>query len=110
MADKIKLVQGNTRPPLVVTLTDGITGDAIDITGATVRLKFRQLGATTVRSTLVGTNTDPSSGVCAFFWSDDANALAGEAGPYEGELEITFSDDTVQTVYDRLKFYIREGF
>jgi len=110
MADKIKLVQGDTRPTLVVTLTDENTGNAIDITGATVRLKFRELGATTIRSTLVGSNTDPSNGVCAFYWSDDEDALAGDPGPYEGEIEITFSDDTVQTVYDKLKFYVREDF
>jgi hypothetical protein len=110
MAEKIRLVQGDTRPTLVVTLTDEFTKTPINISGATVRLKFRALGDETVRSTLVGTNTDPSNGVCAFFWSDDPNSLAGDQGPYEGEIEITFSDSTIQTVYDKLKFYIREDF
>jgi hypothetical protein len=36
--------------------------------------------------------------------------LQGEAGDYEGEIEITFADGQVQTVYDLLKFKIREDF
>jgi len=36
--------------------------------------------------------------------------LAGEAGDYEGEIQITFADTTVQTVYDLLKFKLREDF
>jgi hypothetical protein len=36
--------------------------------------------------------------------------LAGEPGDYEGEIEITFSDSQIQTVYDLLKFKIRQDF
>jgi hypothetical protein len=36
--------------------------------------------------------------------------LLGEAGDYEGEIQITFSDGTIQTVYDLLKFKLREDF
>jgi hypothetical protein len=32
------------------------------------------------------------------------------AGSFEGEIEITFADGTVQTVYDRLRFKVREEF
>lgn len=35
MAEKIKLVQGDTGPQVRLTLTDDITGKAIDLTGAT---------------------------------------------------------------------------
>ena len=52
MADKIKLVQGDTRPALVVTLTDEVTGLPINITGATPRLKFRKAAAATLTATL----------------------------------------------------------
>lgn len=45
MAEKIKLVQGDTRPQVRLTLTDENTGDVIDLTGATVTLHFRALGA-----------------------------------------------------------------
>jgi hypothetical protein len=36
--------------------------------------------------------------------------LTGDAGDYEGEIEITFADNQVQTVYDLLKFKVREDF
>lgn len=110
MADKILLVQGDTSPPLNVTLTDSNTSSAINIADATVRLKFRPVGATTVRSTLVGTVTNGAAGQVSFFWADDPDALSGDAGDYEAEIEITFADDTVQTVYDLLKFKLRQEF
>lgn len=108
MADKIKLVQGDTKPALVVTLTDETTGLPINVTGATPRLKFRKAGATTLTETLTGSVTDGAAGQIVFHWSD--TALAGEAGDYEGEVEITFADNSVQTVYDVLKFKLREDF
>jgi len=46
MTDKIKLVQGDTRPAIVCTITDETTGDPVNITGATVVLKFRPVGTT----------------------------------------------------------------
>ena len=51
MADKIKLVQGDSgRPQIQATITDENTGNVVDITGATVVLKFRMLGSTTLQS------------------------------------------------------------
>lgn len=110
MAEKIKLVQGDTRPSLVCTLTDENTGIPIGLTGATVRLKFRAAGDTTIRTTLTGTVTDAANGVVVFFWASDPTSLAGDPGDYEGEIEITFSDGQIQTVYDLLKFKLREDF
>jgi hypothetical protein len=110
MRNRIKLVQGDTRPEMEITIYDGLTGNAIDITGSTVRLKFRELGSEIVRSTLVGSNVYPQEGVVVFSWADDPNALDGEPGPYEAEIEITFPDNSIQTVYDPLKFYVREDF
>ena len=110
MADKIKLVQGDTRPALVCTITDENTGIAVSLTGATVRLKFRAVGADTLTSTITGSVTDGANGVVAFYWASQPTALSGEAGDYEGEIEITFADGQVQTVYDLLKFKLREDF
>jgi len=109
MAEKIRLVQGDTAPALTVTLTDTTTGAAINVTGATVRLKFRAVGSTTLRGTLTGTVTNGAGGV-VFFWSDEPTILDGDAGDYEGEIEITFANTTIQTVYDLLKFKLRQDF
>jgi hypothetical protein len=110
MSEKIRLVQGDTRPSLVTTLTDSTNGAAINITGATVRLKFRAAGSPTVRSTIVGTITNAAGGVVVFDWSDDPTSLDGAPGDYEAEIEITFADNTIQTVYDLLKFKLRQDF
>jgi hypothetical protein len=110
MAEKIRLVQGDTAPALTVTLTNTTAGAAINITGATVRLKFRAVGSETLRGTLTGTVTNGAGGTVVFFWSDSPTILDGDPGDYEGEIEITFADTTIQTVYDLLKFKLRQDF
>lgn len=110
MSEKIRLVQGDTAPPLTVTLTDTTTNAAINVTGATVRLKFRPVGSETLRGTLIGSVTNGAGGVVVFFWSDEPTILDGNPGDYEAEIEITFADNTIQTVYDLLKFKLRQDF
>lgn len=110
MSDKIRLVRNDTRPALVCTITDENTGAAVGLSGATVRLKFRPVGSLTLTGTLTGTVTDPSAGQVQFNWSDDPAILAGLPGDYEGEIEITFADNTIQTVFQPLKFKMREDF
>jgi hypothetical protein len=127
MATKIKLVQGDTKPALIVSLTDENSGDPIAVNGATVRMYFRALGDTTILATLTATllagkvledgtidavtspyDTPGAGGRVQFNWgSTDLNQAAGD---YEGEIEITYSDGTKQTVYDLLKFKLREDF
>lgn len=110
MAEKIKMVQGDTKPALVCVITDDTTGAAMNITGATVRLKFRAAGAATLTATVTGSVTDGAAGQVVFFPAAAPEMLQGEPGDYEGEIEITFADNTVQTVYDLLKFKVREDF
>lgn len=108
MSDKIKLVQGDSRPQLQLTLTDDTTGDPIDLTGSTVRMRFRETGSETVLDTLVGTITDATGGKVVIIWG--TTTLDVPEGEYEGEIEITFDDTTIQTVYNLLKFKIRAEF
>lgn len=126
MSTKIRLVQGDTKPALIVSLTDENSGAPIGMNGATVRMYFRALGDTTILVTLTGTllagvvqedgtidstapyDTPGAGGRVQFNWgSTDLNQAAGD---YEGEIEITFSDGAKQTVYDLLKFKLREDF
>ena len=124
MTDRIKLVKGDTRPQIVVSLKTS-SGTAIDCTGATVRFYFRKEGSSAVLTTITGAlltgfidstgalittgyTTPGSGGRAAFSWP--ANALNVEAGNYEGEVELTFADTTIQTVYDVLKFKVRADF
>jgi hypothetical protein len=110
MAEKIKLVQGDTKPALVCNITDEITGAAIALTGATVLLKFRAVGSDTLTATVTGSVTDAPNVQVAFYPASAPAMLLGDAGDYEGEIQITFADSTVQTVYDLLKFKLREDF
>lgn len=110
MSDKIKLVQGDTRPALVCNITDDTTGAPLVITGATIVLKFRLLGSTSLQATVPGTVTDGPNGQVVFYPAAAPTMLQGTPGEYEGEVEITFSDGQIQTVYDVLKFNVREDF
>ena len=125
MAEKIKLVQGDTRPSLLVDLRDSITGAVISVAGAVPSLKLRMTGDTINKAVLTGvtlpgyTNEDGtinlaapytvsgSGGRCMFTWSALALDTAGEM---VGEVDATFSDGTVQTVFELLKFKVREQF
>lgn len=109
MAEKIKLIQGDSgRPQVQATITDENTGAVVVITGATPIMKFRMVGSTTLQATLTGVVTDGPNGVCVFEMT--STALSGDPGNYEGEIQVTFSNGDIQTVYDLLKFQVREDF
>lgn len=126
MANRIKLVQGDTYPQINVTIYDEGTSHPTDLRGATVLLKFRESGSTVIKSTITGTliagftdennNTvyapapydeDGGGGGVIFAWDgDDLNGY----GSFEGEVEVTFPNNRIQTVYDVLRFQVREQF
>ena len=131
MATKIKLVQGDTRPQLRYTISDENTQTIVDLTGATVLLKFREAGSSTILFTLTGTllggiedengvvtqdqpgenyEVPGSGGIVAFAFQ--SGNLDIEPGLYEGELEVTFGAPNagIQTVYSVTKFQVRAQF
>lgn len=110
MSEKIKLVQDDTRPALVTTITDQNTGAAVNITGCTVVLKFRAVGETTLQATVPGAVTDGAAGQVTFYPAAAPAMLQGAPGEYEGEIEVTFPDGQIQTVYDTIKFKVRADF
>ena len=123
--ETINLVQGDTNPVLNFTLRDSKTAVAgktldendsstwavINITGYSIELKFRALNSTTALFTEALGITSAAGGTCYMIWPADSLDVA--AGIYEGELQITDTASTparVQTVYDKLKFKVREQF
>lgn len=110
MTEKIKLIQGDTRPALVCTITDETSGNPIDLTGTTVEMKFRIVGSDVLQATIPGSLTNPVAGVVTFLPSAAPEMLQGVAGDYEGQISITFNDGTTQTIYDPLKFKVKEDF
>lgn len=108
--DVIRLVKGDERPVIVLTLTDDVTGNPIDLSlvTTTVAVKFRKAATTTVLSTI--TCSKISSGTTGQVqFSFVGGVLDIDPGMYEGEVVISF-DGEVQTVYDTLRFTVRENF
>lgn len=107
MSDKIKLVQGDNRPYIRLTLKDA-DGAAINLSGATVSVYFRAAGTTTVLATLACTLVSGgTTGQVTFNFP--GTTLNVDPGLYEGEVTIDFGGE-VQTVYDVLKFQVRQQF
>ena len=105
------LVQGDDAPQIRVVLTRENTGLAIDVSDATVTLKFRKKGTGTVLSTLtsIAPSEEKIDGVAIFNWG--ATDLDVPAGNYEGEIEVHFTlEDVTETIYETLDFVVREDF
>ena len=98
-----EIKRNDTRPYWPVTLTFN-DGSVADLTGASVRFIARRKSDGQVKIDATATVTDPSNGVCE--WRPDA-AETDEAGLFDCEWEVTYSDSTIQTFptigYDRLK-------
>jgi hypothetical protein len=117
----LKLVTGDTLPELTFTLrdsqtaapgktldnNDSTTWAPIDVTGSSVKLRLRELGSTTVKSTL---NCTVTSGIEGKVATNFPTGTLDTAGTFEGELEITFSSGGIQTVYDLIKLKVRSDF
>lgn len=120
-SDTIFLVAGDNLPFITFALKDSNTAASgavldpndpttwapIDVTGATVRLRLRLQGSSTIHATLTCVLVDPDDGVVA---TDFPDGVLSAAGTYEGEIEITFGDDSVQTVYELVRFKVRAEF
>ena len=108
MAERIRLVQGDNRPYIRMTLRQA-DGTAMDLQNATsVVVHFRRAGDTAVLSTLVCTKLDGGAGGEVSF-NFPGQTLDVEPGAYEGEIEIDWSGER-QTVYEPLKFTVRPQF
>lgn len=117
----LELVTGDTLPMLTITLRDsnaaagGATLDGndqstwapIDITGATVIFRIREVGASVVVGELEGVVVDGAAGKVAISFEADTFETAGQ---YEGELEVTFDGSGTQTVVELIKFKVRASF
>jgi len=110
MASTFKYVQGDTGPQLKFTITNADDGVVTNLTGATATLHFRAAGETTVLFSrpLIITAQNATLGVAVVQWA--AGDLDQDAGNYEGELEVIRGNGVRETLYDKIKFKIREDF
>lgn len=126
MADKIRLVQGDTGPQLIVSITDERTGKAVDVSDphASIRILFREVGGSVAKNVMpayaIAGYLNPDTGEVetqspydvagrggrvAMDWDADALDTPGE---FEAEVEVTTADGHIQTAFNMLKFTIRE--
>lgn len=105
-----QLVKDDTGVSIQATLTRANDGSAINCENGTVRLKVRQKGSTTTLFTVTAgdSGTNLQNGIAIFQF--EAGQLDLTEDYYEGEIEITFSDNTVETVFETLEFYVRADF
>ena len=109
MAGEIKLVRGDNRPYIKIRLYNS-DGSVLDISDAsiTVQIRFRSVTSEITITTLSTTKlNDGTAGEVRFNFPGSTIDVA--AGYYEGEVVVLFGSET-QTVYDRLKFIVREKF
>ena len=107
----IFLVQGDTGPQIQINVKREDTDAAIDVSGGSALLKVRKQGTTTVLFTLTATDVGQNLAQGTLIFSLSGNQLATiDAGNYEGELQLTLSDSSVETVYDPIPIVIREDF
>lgn len=127
------LVQGDTSPPLVVSIRNEVVNQVsgasttapVDISQSIVKLKIRRKGMTEIHDEIIGLpitgvelpngSIDTSypydipgvGGRVAFFWHDNTLSFAGDA---EAEIEISGTDGRIQTSYNLLRFRVRPQF
>lgn len=109
--DTLYLVQGDNGSQVKVVITRDDTGLPVNLTGATPTLKFKKKNTSSVL-TSINSSTSLSSeleaGIALFQF--DATALEITPGDYVAEVQITFSDGNIETVYEELEFTIREDY
>ena len=105
-----QLVKGDQAPQIQAVLKRQDDNSIIDFSGVSCALKFRAKGSTSTLFTLaaadVGDNFE--DGIAVFSFS--GTQLAINQGYYEGEIEITYSSGSVETVFKVLDFYVRDDF
>lgn len=108
--DVIRLVAGDERPVVILTLTDDITGGVIDLSAAstTVLIKFKAAGGSNILSAITCTKlSGGTTGQVQFDFT--GGVLDVDPGSYEGEIQINYNGQ-IQTVYDVLRFTVRDNF
>ena len=131
-SDMITLTQGDTKPYLTINMVDEIvhangtnTIIPLDVSNSTVCMKLRKTGTANLIDTIICTaipGLENSSGSVEFDAPYDQPGVGGRvlvawntnslsvAGVIEGEVEVTFIDESIQTAFNVIKMYVRPQF
>ena len=97
-------VKGDVSPLERLRLIETTTGLPQDLTGATVLVELRRLGATATLTTASGTITDAENGKVSLTWPAPVFAAAGKL---KADVVITTGAIT-QTVRDAISITVRD--
>lgn len=117
----LNYVVGDTLPAIELTLKDKNTAASglvldpddsstwapIDISGATVRMRLREVGGTAIVDTRIFAVVNGTQGTAT---SNLSTTTFATSGTYEGEIEITHANNSIQTVFDLVRFKVRDDF
>lgn len=108
--DVIRLVRGDEKPVIKLTLTDDVSDLPVDLSlpTTTVSVKFRAVGSETLLSTIACTKIGTGAEGQVYF-DFSGHVLDIDAGLYEGEIIVDFNG-IVQTLYDTMRFRVRDNF
>jgi len=85
--------QNDTSPVLLATLQDA-DGNAIDVTGGSIRFHMRQIGSTAVVVDEEAIIVTPLEGIVRYNWqAADTDTI----GSYQAEFEVTYADASIET-------------
>lgn len=85
--------QNDTSPSMLATLQDA-SGNAVDITGASVRFHLKPIGSSAVTVDAPATIVTALDGLVRYDWqAADTDTI----GSYQAEFEVTYGDGTVET-------------
>jgi len=98
----VQFVENDTGSVLEITATDDVTGVVINLTGSTVKLRYKIKTALAVEKTMT-IDAVPTTGKATYQF------LAGELspGPFRGEVEITGAGGDVTTSLTDIEFNIK---
>lgn len=106
----IPLVRNDNGPQISLVLTESVDGVPFDLTDGVVTIHFRREGSETVlfsRQAVIPTGSAAAGRAYLIFADGDLDIASGR---YEGEVEMVLADGFRQTVYQTLKFFLREDF
>jgi len=88
-----KIKRNDTAPPFTATLRDA-AGAVVDITGASVLFLMRDPRTRTLKVSGAMTILDAAGGRVSYAW---AAGDTDKAAVYQVEIQVTFSDSTIET-------------
>lgn len=120
-SDTINLVSGDNLPELTVTLRDSNapapgkrldendpeTWNPIDLTDCVVNMHMREVGEEEMEHEIPMLIVEPTGGLCKTMFP---MGVLTRAGIFEAEIEVVKGYGAVHTVYDLIKFKVRDQF